>query len=76
MPTSHTILSALEEVFGDRIISLGLWPAHLPDLIPCHFYLWGNLAEKVCKTNPNTEEELKENIRREISKFLRKNFFG
>jgi len=67
---------ALEGVFGDRTIRLGLWPARSPDLNPCDFYLWGNLKDKVYRTKPHTEEELKENIRREIWKFLRKNFFG
>jgi inhibitor of nuclear factor kappa-B kinase subunit alpha len=54
-------------VFGDRIISRGLWPASSPDLNPCDFYLWGNLKQKVYKTNPHTIEELKENIRNEVS---------
>jgi hypothetical protein len=56
----------LEGVFGDRIIKCGLWPAYSPDLTPCDFYLWGNLMDKVYRTNPHTEEELKERIRREI----------
>ena len=31
----------------------------------CDFYLWGNLRNKVYKTNPHTLDELKENIRTE-----------
>jgi hypothetical protein len=48
--TAHTAdnsLMALEGVFGDRIISRGLWPARSPDLTPCDFYFWGNLKDKV-----------------------------
>jgi hypothetical protein len=60
----------------DRIISHSLWPARLPDLTPKLFYLWCNLKDKVYRMNPHLEEELKENIQREIWKFLKKNFFG
>jgi hypothetical protein len=31
------------------------------------FFFWGHLKEKVYSNHPRTEEELKENIRREIS---------
>jgi inhibitor of nuclear factor kappa-B kinase subunit alpha len=68
--TPHTARDSVEElrqVFGDRIVSRGLWPARSPDLNPCDFYLWGNLKQKVYKTNPHTIEELKENIRNEVS---------
>jgi hypothetical protein len=61
-------LAALGRVFGDRIISCGLWPERSPDLTPHDFYLCDNLKDKVCRTNPNNKEELKENIRREILK--------
>jgi hypothetical protein len=54
----------LEGVFGDRIISSGLWPAHLPDLTPCDYYLWGTLKDKVYRMNSHMEEELKENMKR------------
>jgi hypothetical protein len=68
--TPHTARVSMEElrqVFWDRIISRGLWPARSPDLNPCDFYLWGNLEQKVYKPNPHTTEELKENIRNEVS---------
>jgi hypothetical protein len=67
--TSHTTddsLVALEEVFGDKIISHGLWPAYSPDLTPCDFYLRSDLKDGVYVMNPYTEEELKENLEREI----------
>jgi hypothetical protein len=57
---------ALEGVFGDRIVSCGLWSACLLDLTPCNFYLCGNLKDKVCRMNPHTEEELKKNLQRKI----------
>jgi hypothetical protein len=31
------------------------------------FFFWGYLKDKVYSNNPRTEEELKENMRREIS---------
>jgi hypothetical protein len=59
-------MQALSDV-GDRIISCGIWPARSPDLTPCDFFLWGCLKDKVYKSNLRTEEQLKENIRREIA---------
>jgi hypothetical protein len=55
-------------VFGDRIISRGLWPTHLPDFIPCDFHLWGNLKDRIYTINPHAKKELKDNIRIEILK--------
>jgi hypothetical protein len=60
-------MQALSDVFGNRIISSGIWPARLPDLNPCDFFFfWGCLEDKVDNSNLRTEE-LKENIRREIA---------
>jgi hypothetical protein len=67
--TAHTALMsmwALSDVFGDRIISSGIWPARSPDLNPCDDFFWSCLKDKVCNSNPRTEE-LKENIRREFA---------
>jgi hypothetical protein len=53
--TAHTTdhsLAALEQEFGDRIISHSLWPACLPHHKPCDFHLWGNLIDKVYRMNP------------------------
>jgi hypothetical protein len=58
-------MQALSDVFGDRISSIGIWPARSPDLNPCEFFFWSCLKDKVYNSNPPTEE-LKENIRREI----------
>jgi hypothetical protein len=35
-------MQALPAVFGDRIISSGIWPARLPDLNPCDFFFLGS----------------------------------
>jgi hypothetical protein len=48
--TAHTAtysINVLNEVFLNRLVSCGLWPARSPDLYPCDFYLWGNLKGKV-----------------------------
>ena len=44
-----------------------LWPAKSPDLIVCDFYVWGNLKNKVNRTNPHTIDEVKDIIIREIA---------
>jgi hypothetical protein len=59
-------MQALSDVFGDRIISSGIWPARSPDLNPCDIFFWGCLKHKVCNSNPRAEEP-KENNRREIA---------
>jgi hypothetical protein len=64
--TAHTAdysINVLNEVFEDRLISRGLWPARSPDLNPCDFYLWGNLKDKVYSNNHHTLDELKQSIR-------------
>jgi hypothetical protein len=63
--TAHTVddsLMALEEVFGDRIISCNLWPACWPDLTPCNLNLPGNLKNKIYRRSTHIIEEFKENI--------------
>jgi hypothetical protein len=57
-------MQALSDVFGDRIISSGIWSARSLDL--CDFFFWGCLKDKMYSSNPQTEE-LKENICREIA---------
>jgi hypothetical protein len=58
---------ALSNVFGDRIISSDIWSARSPDLNPCGFFFWGYLKDKVYNSNRRTEEELHENIRKELA---------
>jgi hypothetical protein len=59
-------VQVLSDVFGDRIISSGIWLASSPDLNRCDFFLCGCLKDKVYNSNPRTEE-LKENIHKEIA---------
>jgi hypothetical protein len=58
----------LSDVFRVRIISssTSIWPARSSDLNPCDFFFWGCLKDKIYNSNLQTEEELKENIQREI----------
>jgi hypothetical protein len=68
LATAHTAsmsMQALSSVFGDRIISSGIWPACLPDLNPSDFFFWGRLKNKFY--NITWIEEVKENIPREIA---------
>jgi hypothetical protein len=62
-------MQALSAVFGDRIISSGIWPARSPDLNPCDLFFLGCLKDKDYNSNPRTEE-LKENIHREFESIL------
>jgi hypothetical protein len=71
--TAHTArisMQTLFDVFGDRIISSGIyWPTRSSDLNPSDSF-WGCLKDKVYSSNPRREKELKENIHREISNIL------
>jgi hypothetical protein len=50
-----------------KIMSSDIFPARSPDLNPCDIFFRGCLKDNVCSSNSRTAEELKENIRREIS---------
>ena len=56
-------MNKLREVFDDRVISAGVSPSCSP---VSDFYLWGDLKDKVYKTNPHTLDKLKQNITNEI----------
>jgi hypothetical protein len=58
-------IQGLSDVFRDRNISSGIWPARSPDLNPCDFFFCGSLRDNVY--NSVQLEELKENIHREIA---------
>jgi hypothetical protein len=60
-------MQALSDVFGDRMISSDIWPAHSPDLKPCDFFFWGCLKDKVYSSNSQMEDELKVNSCKEIA---------
>lgn len=60
--TAHTArvsMALLADVFGDRIISQGLWPPRSPDLTPPDFFFWGAAKATVYKNNPKSIDELK-----------------
>jgi hypothetical protein len=56
-------INALAEVFGEQVLSQGLWPTCLHDLNPRDFHLWGMLKDKLYGKNPHSLQEVKENIR-------------
>ena len=68
--TPHTAIASLELLhshFGDRVISRRTdhpWAAHLPDLSPLDFFLWGYIKNHVYQNSPATLDELKREIRR------------
>ncbi|XP_050342348.1 uncharacterized protein LOC126768367 [Nymphalis io] len=67
--TSNDSIAAVREIFGQKVISKRgdiNWPPRSPDLSPMDFFLWGYLKSKVFNNNPQSIEELKENIREEI----------
>jgi hypothetical protein len=55
--TAHTARASMEvihEIFPEHVISLRgkiPWPAHLPDLSSCDYFLWGYLKVKVYTTD-------------------------
>ena len=53
-------------MFQDKSDSASAWPSRSPDLTVCGFYLWDNMKDKMYKTNSNTLEEVKQNIKDEI----------
>jgi hypothetical protein len=66
-PTLHGLLLR----FGDRLISFkteNIWAPHSPDLNPLDFFLWGYAKDNVYQNNPQTVQELKN----EITQFIRR----
>jgi hypothetical protein len=60
--TSQHSKEALRKIFGERIISRGIWFPRSPDLRVCDFYLWGKLKQNVYRNNPRTLEALENEI--------------
>jgi hypothetical protein len=46
-------------IFGQHV--------HLTLINPCDFFFWDCLKDKICNSSPRKEEDLKENIRKEIT---------
>ena len=66
MSSCRVYVSAIQNVFDDRVIRRGLWPSRSLDLNPCDFYLCGTLKSKVHVNNLESLEALKQDIRHEI----------
>ena len=59
----------LRELFGHRVIALYEdveWPPRSPDLIPCDFFLWGYLKNKVYTSPPNDLNDFQNRIQNEV----------
>lgn len=67
--TSNDSLAAIRKIFGNKLISKRgdiNWPPRSPDLSTMDFFLWGYLKNKVYINNPQSIEQLKENICNEM----------
>jgi hypothetical protein len=65
--TAKRTMARLEAYFGERVISAGLWPPRSPDLSPPDFFLWGFLKDRVYRGNPQTLEELRQSILKNVT---------
>ena len=64
--TAHTArhsMELLKQVFGNRIISKGVYPPRSPDLSPPDYFLWGACKSVVYKNTPKSIDDLKAAIR-------------
>jgi hypothetical protein len=64
--TAAAVQTWLTTKFGRKFITKDKWPPRSPDLNPCDFFLWGHLKARVYNPLPQTLEDLKANIEREI----------
>ena len=71
--TSHTArvtIHLLKGKFGERVISTNgpvEWPPRSCDLTALDFFSWGHIKSLVYANNPETLDDLKDNIQREIA---------
>ena len=52
----------LKNIFGQRLISKGIWPPRSSDLSPPDFYLWAAKKARVYKHCPKTLDDLCDSI--------------
>jgi hypothetical protein len=45
--TAGNSMAAISDVFGDTVISEGVWSVSSPDITPYDFYFRGNLKDKL-----------------------------
>ncbi|XP_018574750.1 uncharacterized protein LOC108913653 isoform X1 [Anoplophora glabripennis] len=64
--TAAETVRYLEEFYGDRIISRGLWPSRTSDLTPLDYYLFGRIKNNIFKQRVHTLEDLEVTIHHEI----------
>lgn len=64
--TARQSMTMLHQVFGERLISKGLWPPRSPDLTPLDFFMWGAAKAYVYARNPLNIHQLET----EISNFI------
>ena len=66
---AEATLDVLRPVFENRIISRradAVWPPRSCDLTQLDYYLWGAVKDKCYSDKPETNEALKDNIRKTI----------
>jgi hypothetical protein len=56
--TANNSMKLLNEIFGERVISINLWPHHSSDLTPPDFYVWGTAKSAVYRDRPRTHNGL------------------
>lgn len=56
------------EIFSKNDVYADIsWPAHLPNLLACHFFLYGYLKKRVFQTCSADLQNLKQRISKEIN---------
>ena len=64
--TAQTTIEFLQQSYGNRIISQGLWPPRSPDLTPPNYFLFGQVKNNVYKNCLHNLDELQQVIMHEI----------
>ena len=67
--TARAAMAVVRAMFPDCLISRCgdvPWPPRSPDFLMCDFFLWGYLKSRVYEGKPQTLEELKSAIRKQI----------
>jgi hypothetical protein len=57
LSSEHFLKNIIPHSYREQYGSDIYWPAYLPDLNLCEFFLWG-LKDRVYQSNPNTLEKL------------------
>jgi hypothetical protein len=58
-------------VFGEKVVSRGLWAFHSPDIVQCDFFLLRYLKDEVYQNSPHMKE-LRENIQLEVFFYIQR----